>query len=187
MGEGPSKKENPHVPTHPIPVRPGGGRAPRLSTGPRRPLHRLCVQEHVFSFSRQRRVVPGPPDDRVDPAGSATPPTTTPPTTTPPTTTPPTTTPPTTTPPTTTPPKTVGNSIVTFEFNPNTIVINVGDRVRWTNNDLVSHTATSSGNWDSGTLALGDSFLSPVFDSSGTFNYICSIHPWMTATVVVNS
>ena len=81
--------------------------------------------------------------------------------------------------------KTVAGSIVSFAFNPNQIVINVGDTVTWTNNDPVDHTTTSAGNWNSGSLTLGASF-SEVFNSPGTFNYFCSIHPSMTATVVVN-
>ena len=82
-------------------------------------------------------------------------------------------------------PKTVDGSIVAFAFNPNPISINVGDTVRWTNDDPVDHTTSSSGNWNSGGLAFGASF-SEVFESPGTFNYFCSIHPSMTATVVVN-
>ena len=81
--------------------------------------------------------------------------------------------------------KTVAGSIVSFAFNPNQIVINVGDTVTWTNNDPVDHTTTSAGNWNSGSLTFGASF-SEVFNSPGTFNYFCSIHPSMTATVVVN-
>jgi plastocyanin len=81
--------------------------------------------------------------------------------------------------------KTVAGSIVAFAFNPNPININVGDTVRWTNNDPVDHTTTSTGNWNSGSLTSGASF-SEVFESPGTFNYFCSIHPSMTATVVVN-
>ncbi len=81
--------------------------------------------------------------------------------------------------------KTVAGSIVSFAFNPNQISINVGDTVRWTNNDPVDHTTTSAGNWNSGSLTFGASF-SEVFNSPGTFNYFCSIHPSMTATVVVN-
>ena len=81
--------------------------------------------------------------------------------------------------------KTVAGSIVSFAFNPNTITINVGDTVRWTNNDPVDHTTTSLGNWNSGSLTSGASF-SEVFETPGTFNYCCSFHPSMAATVVVN-
>ena len=128
-----------------------------------------------------------------DTSGAVGTPTTTPETTTttrtPTTATPPPKTTTTTTPPNTTTqpqtPKTVTNSIVSFAFNPNPISINVGDTVRWTNNDPVDHTTTSLSNWDSGSLSLGASY-SEVFESPGTFNYFCSIHPSMVATVVVN-
>ena len=105
----------------------------------------------------------------------------------------------TTTPPTVPPiattttqaPKTVTVSIISFGYSgfgydPNPITINVGDTIRWINNDGVNHT-TTSGNWDSGTLAPGDSHPE-TFDSPGTFNYFCSIHgaASMSATVVVS-
>ncbi len=118
------------------------------------------------------------------PPGTTTPPTTTPPTTTPPSTT--TTAPPsTTTTPTAEAPIFTG-SIVNFDYSP--ITIKVGDRVRWTNKDSVSHTATSSsGLWNSGTIKPGETSLpTKVFLSTGTFNYFCKFHGEMSGTVVVS-
>jgi len=72
-----------------------------------------------------------------------------------------------------------------FAFNPaNTMAVR-GTRVTWTNRDSVAHTVTStSPGFDSGRLAPGQGF-SFVFTQAGTFNYICSIHPYMTAVIVV--
>jgi plastocyanin len=59
--------------------------------------------------------------------------------------------------------------------------------VTWTNNDTAAHTATSTdGVWDSKILNTGDSF-SYTFDEAGTFAYICSLHPKMTAQIVVTA
>jgi plastocyanin len=79
-------------------------------------------------------------------------------------------------------------SVVTIQasaFNPPTSPIRIGDTVRWNNADGVAHTATSdTGLWDSGVLGTGGSF-SFTFGSAGTFAYHCTIHPFMTGTVVV--
>jgi plastocyanin len=71
-------------------------------------------------------------------------------------------------------------------FSPLSINVNVGDRIRWTNKGAFNHTTESLGNWKSGTLTPGDSFLLPVFESAETFSYFCKFHGEMTATVVVN-
>lgn len=76
--------------------------------------------------------------------------------------------------------------IVNFAFQPKTISISKGTRVKWTNRGSVSHTSTSNtGKWDSGAIAPGDTF-SRTFRTVGTFRYHCSIHPTtMKAKIVV--
>ena len=73
-----------------------------------------------------------------------------------------------------------------FGFSPGQTVVNLGDTVKWTNTSG-THTVTSTGNWDSGTVMSGNSF-SQVFNSPGTFNYFCAIHgaAAMSGTVIVN-
>jgi len=81
---------------------------------------------------------------------------------------------------------TIDVDIVSFTFSPDTLTISKGDTVRWTNNDgIIPHTTTSdTAIWDSGTLTNGQQF-SFTFDQVGTYPYHCSIHPSMTATVIV--
>ncbi len=86
---------------------------------------------------------------------------------------------------------TVNVSIGDNFFSPNTVNVNVGDTITWTNNGFAPHTSTSgtscptgNGTWDSGTLSRGQSF-SFTFTQAGTFPYFCSIHCF-TGTVVVN-
>src|SRR5436190_4726888 len=74
-------------------------------------------------------------------------------------------------------------AIKDFSFGPKSITVNVGDTVSWTNTGEQPHTATGSG-FDTGTLKQGQS-ASHTFSSAGTFNYICTIHPFMKGTVVV--
>jgi plastocyanin len=75
-------------------------------------------------------------------------------------------------------------AIKDFSFGPATVTIHAGETITWVNEGPSSHTATGQGTFDTGTLRTGQS-ASHVFSSPGKFNYICSIHPFMRATVVV--
>jgi plastocyanin len=80
-----------------------------------------------------------------------------------------------------------GVSVRDFAFAPKTVTIRVGDRVTWTNRDTVEHTATArNGSFDTGLLGQGES-RSIRFNVAGTYRYICTPHPSMTATVVVRA
>ena len=86
---------------------------------------------------------------------------------------------------------TVEVRIVNFSFVPATLAVNVGDTVRWTNNEGIHSTTsgtncpTSDGQWNSGLLPISGTFTR-TFNSPGTFPYFCSIHCF-TGTVMVNS
>lgn len=77
-------------------------------------------------------------------------------------------------------------AIQNFAFSPSTLQVAPGTTVTWTNRDQAPHTVTSDSNaWaDSGTLNTGQSF-SHTFTVAGTYAYHCTVHPTMTATVVV--
>jgi plastocyanin len=75
--------------------------------------------------------------------------------------------------------------IANFAFSPASLTIEAGTTVTWTNSDSVAHTATGD-TFDTGELAPGESG-SVTFDTEGTFNYICSIHPNMTGTIMVTA
>lgn len=76
-------------------------------------------------------------------------------------------------------------SIANLAFVPSGLTVRAGTTVTWTNNDAMSHTVTSdNGVFDSGTLARGGTFQF-TFTEAGEFPYHCSIHPSMTATIVV--
>lgn len=68
------------------------------------------------------------------------------------------------------------------------IVVKAGTKVTWENRDNTQHTTTSTAStpiWDSGIMNPGMDF-SFTFNTPGTFNYICNVHP-MAGTVVVVS
>jgi plastocyanin len=74
-----------------------------------------------------------------------------------------------------------------FAYSPATVTVQEGDSVTWRNDDGDSHTATADdGSFDTGTLATGESGA-VTFDTAGSFDYHCSIHPEMTGTVVVEA
>jgi plastocyanin len=71
-------------------------------------------------------------------------------------------------------------------FAPQSITVHVGDRVRWTNSDARSHTATAdNGSFNTGTVHNGETSAPVTFSTVGTVTYHCSIHPDMHGTVVV--
>ncbi|HEX7032363.1 MAG TPA: multicopper oxidase domain-containing protein [Nitrososphaera sp.] len=71
-------------------------------------------------------------------------------------------------------------------FTPGNIVVNVGDTVTWKNGDSTTHTVKSKqdGLFYSGSIMQRRSF-EYTFTEPGTFEYYCSLHPWMTGTVEV--
>lgn len=80
------------------------------------------------------------------------------------------------------------NSTTIFYFPETiTVVIGVNNTVTWTNNDDSTHTVTAdNGAFDSGYLNQGQTW-SYTFTTPGTYTYHCTIHPWMTGTVIVES
>ena len=80
---------------------------------------------------------------------------------------------------------TVQVSIMNFAFSPATIAVASGTTVVWTNGDTAAHTVTAAdGSWTSPSLAKGARY-SRIFNTPGTYNYICAIHPYMKGTVIV--
>jgi amicyanin len=76
-------------------------------------------------------------------------------------------------------------SIANMAFDPASLEVPVGTTVTWTNTESIPHTVTSSdGALSSDTLQMNDTFRH-TFDTPGSFDYFCAIHPNMRARVVV--
>jgi len=78
-------------------------------------------------------------------------------------------------------------------YDPYQITVKNYSTITWINVDSAAHTVTSGipangpdGTFDSGMIFAGKLF-SYKFDSDGTFNYFCMVHPWMLGQVVVQS
>jgi len=77
-------------------------------------------------------------------------------------------------------------------FSPNPTSVSSGTEVEWVNMDTVSHTVTSgkvtddhAGSlFDSGLIKNGADFKF-TFTGTGTYDYFCTVHPWMTGKVIV--
>ena len=76
------------------------------------------------------------------------------------------------------------------DYEPDTATVSQGSVIEWTNDDEVMHTVTSSldfgETFDSSILNAGERFL---LDSNeldiGSYEYICVVHPWMVASIVI--
>jgi len=68
------------------------------------------------------------------------------------------------------------------------VVIGLNNTARWTNKDVpVAHTVTSAaGLFDSGNMNAGNVW-EHTFTQTGTFEYVCTYHPWMSGSVTVTT
>jgi amicyanin len=77
--------------------------------------------------------------------------------------------------------------ILNFNFSPAALTVKVGTTVVWTNNDAIAHTVNfMTGAVNSSVLNQNDKF-SHTFTTPGTYDYICSIHPFMHGSVTVTA
>ena len=77
-------------------------------------------------------------------------------------------------------------------FIPNPVTIAMGGTVTWENTDTAAHTVTSGtagdgpdGVFDSSLMMANGPSFSYTFDTAGSYDYFCMVHPWMAGTVVV--
>lgn len=78
-------------------------------------------------------------------------------------------------------------SITSTGFIPESITINVGDTVVWTNNDTTDHTATDDElTWDTDLIAPSGTG-SQIFNTAGTFTYSDTIDPTLTGSIIVQA
>ena len=72
-----------------------------------------------------------------------------------------------------------------FAFAPKEITVPVGTTLTWTNKDSEPHTVTTTDKAIASKAMDTDERFAFKFDLAGTYTYHCSLHPYMTATVVV--
>ena len=85
----------------------------------------------------------------------------------------------------TSPASTVDINIAKFAYGPKEITVAPGTKIVWTNRDETPHTVTSNDkSFASKGLDTDDKF-EHTFANEGDFNYICTVHPFMTGVVHV--
>ncbi|MGI0087650.1 MAG: cupredoxin domain-containing protein [Nitrosotalea sp.] len=79
-------------------------------------------------------------------------------------------------------------------YDPDIVTVSPKTVITWTNMDDTAHTVTSGAPSENNTGTAFDSNMigsgatySFMFISPGTYDYFCSIHPWMTGEVIVIS
>lgn len=77
-------------------------------------------------------------------------------------------------------------NIVNFAFQPKNFSTTTGSTVQWHNSSGTNHTVTANnGSFNSGIIP-GNGNYSRAFNSAGTYDYFCTIHPSMTGRVLVS-
>ena len=69
-------------------------------------------------------------------------------------------------------------------FEPASVTVKRGDTVVWRNDDPFPHTVTARGVFDSGSIAAQRQWKY-VARQAGKFDYLCTLHPNMTGTLIV--
>lgn len=76
-------------------------------------------------------------------------------------------------------------------YDPAILNVSNGESMEWTNNDNAPHTVTSSVDegqtFDSSLIMAGDTFLLQSSDlSEDTYDYFCTLHPFMKGSIILN-
>ena len=75
-------------------------------------------------------------------------------------------------------------------YLPPQVIVEKGKQVTWINEDSAFHSVTS-GKYDEPTNLFDSGHLDPseyfsfTFESTGVFDYYCTLHPWMEGQVIV--
>lgn len=83
------------------------------------------------------------------------------------------------------PPSTNVVAIDNFTFTPTELTIPTGTQVTWINKDDVPHTVVSVDHKFKSKALDTDEKFSFMFQTPGTYEYFCSVHPKMTGTITV--
>jgi plastocyanin len=71
------------------------------------------------------------------------------------------------------------------KYSPTTLTVPVGTTVTWTNRDDDVHTVVSTAQKFTSRGIDNDESFSQKFTAPGTYEYFCTLHPLMTAKVIV--
>ena len=75
-------------------------------------------------------------------------------------------------------------------YVPSSLAVQSGDSVTWINDDSAFHSVTS-GTYDTPLELFDSGYMDPfetfsyTFDDPGTYEYYCTLHPWMEGEIIV--
>jgi plastocyanin len=81
-------------------------------------------------------------------------------------------------------PKTHTVVIEGVKYEPDSLTIERGERVKWINKDPFPHTVTAPGEFDSHSIAAGGTWTY-VARKAGALSYSCTLHPNMKGSLQV--
>lgn len=76
-------------------------------------------------------------------------------------------------------------TIKDFAFTPRDLTIRVGSKVTWTNKDEEPHKIAEANSAFASQPLDTDGDFSYEFDTPGTYEYFCTLHPRMTGKIIV--
>ncbi|HXX03847.1 MAG TPA: cupredoxin family copper-binding protein [Xanthobacteraceae bacterium] len=74
-----------------------------------------------------------------------------------------------------------------FTFSPPRLLVKTGTTVTWTNRDDIPHAVAAVSKLFRSKALDTDEAYSFIFTAPGTYEYFCSLHPRMTAVIVVEA
>ena len=74
-----------------------------------------------------------------------------------------------------------------FTFDPPKLTVKVGTTVTWENRDDIPHTVVATNKAFRSKAMDTDGKFSFTFTTAGSYEYFCSLHPHMKATIVVEA
>lgn len=75
--------------------------------------------------------------------------------------------------------------ISNFSFAPSTVTVPIGTQVTWTNKDEIGHNVVSTDKSIKSKVLDTNEKFTFTFTKPGTYSYVCTLHPRMKGTVVV--
>jgi plastocyanin len=84
------------------------------------------------------------------------------------------------------PAQVVNVDIAKFAYGPKDITVAPGTRIVWTNHDEAPHTVTGKDKTFASEGMDTDDTFDHTFDREGDFEYLCTVHPFMTGVVHVH-
>ncbi len=78
-------------------------------------------------------------------------------------------------------------SIANFAFMPAELTVATGDTVTWSNDDGAPHGLAYKDGAQGTNLLLPGAKFARTFDRAGSYDYICTVHPYMSGKVIVRA